>query len=146
MTSDKEQFFQLQSFAVVGSSDLKPFPKITYRNLRGLGRKVFPVDMGGSRTVEGDEAFRLLTDLPETVDGVIIEVPRHKVMEVVQQADQLGIKDVWLHQGCESPSVLQFCQEKGLRARSGGCGVMYTQEGFSYHSIHKFIVKILGKY
>lgn len=146
MPSDKEHFFDLQSFAVVGNSELKPFPKITFRNLKQRGKKVFPVELGGAKDVEGDAAFSGLADLPERVEGVIVELPRDKVKEVVEQVADAGIKDLWIHMGCDTPEVLQLCQEKGINVRHGGCAVMYTQQGFSYHSIHKFFVKLFGKY
>ena len=144
--SEKQTFFDLQSFAVVGNTDFRPFPKLTYGNLRELGKKVFPVELGGARYVEGDEAFPSVADLPEKVDGVIIELPRHKVMDVVTQVAESGIRDLWLHMGCDSPEVLAFCEEQGIQVRHGGCAVMYTQQGFSYHSIHRFLVKLVGKY
>ena len=146
MASQKEAFFQLRSFAVVGNTDLKPFPKITYGNLRALGKKVFPVDLGGARYVEGDEAFESVRELPERVDGVVVELPRHKVMPVVEQVAECRIEHLWLHQGSDSDEVLQFCEQQGIQVRRGGCAVMYTQRGFTLHSIHKFFVKLAGKY
>jgi len=146
MPSEKEAFFTLGTYAVVGNTDFRPFPKLTYRNLRQLGKKVFPVEMGGSRFVEGDEAFSCVADLPQQVDGVVLELPRHKVMEVVEQVVEAGIGHLWLHMGCDSLEVLNRCKEKGINVRHGTCAVMYTQQGFSYHSIHRFLMKLLGKY
>jgi predicted CoA-binding protein len=146
MPSEKEEFFQLKSFAVVGNTDFRPFPKITYRNLRKLDKRVFPVELGGARYVEGDEAFPTVADLPERVDGVIVELPRHKVMPVVKDVAEEGIKNLWLHMGCDSPEVLEFCKEKGIHVRYGACAVMYTHQGFSFHSIHRFLAKLFGKY
>jgi uncharacterized protein len=44
MPSDHEQFFSLKSFAMVGDSSGRPFPKLTYGNLKGLGKEVYAVD------------------------------------------------------------------------------------------------------
>jgi len=146
MASDKETFFALQSFAVVGHTDRRPFPKLTYNNLRKLGKNVFPVDIGGSRYVEGDEAFPSVTEVPEAVEGVIVEIPRDQVLEVARQVAEIGIRDLWLHQGCDSPEVVQFCQEQGIHLRRGSCAVMYTQQGLSYHSIHRALAKLFRRY
>lgn len=147
MPSEKERFFSLHSFAVVGNSDLKPFPRLTYLNLRATqGKRVFPVELGSPSTVEGDRAYESLAALPEEVEGVIVELPRDQVMPVVQQAAEAGIKEVWLHMKSDSPEVLWFCREHGINVRWGSCAVMYTQQKFSFHSIHKLIEKLLRRY
>ena len=146
MPSDKEQFFELTSFAVVGHSELKPFPRLSYRNLRKMGKKVYPVDLSGSEKIEGDEAYASLADLPEKVEGIMVEVPREETMGVVEQVVELGVKDLWLHMGTDTPEVLALCKDKGIRVRHGTCGVMYTQQGPSFHSIHKWIMKLTKKY
>ena len=146
MPSDKEQFFLLNSFAVVGHSELKPFPRRSYGNLRKMGKKVYPVDLSGADRVEGDEAFASLADLPEAVEGIMVEVPRDKTMEVVKAVVDLGVKDLWLHMKTDTPEVLKLCEDEGIRVRYGTCGVMYTQQGASFHSIHKWIMKLTKKY
>ena len=146
MPSDKEQFFQLSSYAVVGHSELKPFPRLTYRNLRKAGKQVYPVDLSGAAKVEGDDAFKSLADLPGEVEGVIVELPSDQTMDVVQQVAKLGVKDLWLHMKSDTPEVLSFCEAEGIRVRHGTCAVMYTQQGASYHSIHKWIMKLTKKY
>ncbi len=146
MPSDREQFFELPSFVVIGNASLKAFPKLTYRNLRQVGKTVYPVELGGKPTVEGDQAYGAVADLPETVQGAIIELPAAHTLSAVKQVAEAGIKDLWLHMLSESDEVLQFCEENGIRVRYGTCAVMYTQQGPSYHSIHKGIMKLLHKY
>jgi uncharacterized protein len=146
MQSDKELFFQLNSFAVIGHSGLKPFPRITYGNLRKLGKKVFPIDLSGEKIVEGDTAYPSIEALPEKVEGAIVEVPSQKTLEVVKAVAAAGIKEVWLHQKSDTPEVLEFCKNQGIHERHGGCAVMYTISGFTHHHIHKFIWRLVGKY
>jgi len=146
MASEHEQFFTLESFAVVGDTSGRPFPKLTYGNLKKLGKKVYPVDLSGADTVEGDENLGSLENLPGSVDAVLMEVPKERTVEVVKAAAELGVKDVWIHMGSETPEALAACEASGIRARTGTCAVMYTQQGFSFHSIHKFFRKMSGKY
>jgi len=35
---------------------------------------------------------------------------------------------------------------RGIELLTGNCAVMYVTPGFSYHSIHKGIAKLLGQY
>ena len=62
------------------------------------------------------------------------------------KATDAGIKDVWIHLGRETPEALALAQDKGINARSGTCAVMYVTPGITYHSIHKWIMKLAGKY
>ncbi len=146
MPSEREQFFALDSFAVVGDSAGKPFPKLTYGNLKELGKKAYAVDLSGKGAVEGDKVYDSLEDLPGEVQGVIIEVPGEQTLNVVKDVVKLGIKDVWIHMGCDTPEALALCQEEGIQVRHGTCAVMYTKQGLSYHSVHKLIMKVSGKY
>jgi uncharacterized protein len=146
MASEHEQFFALESFAVVGDTSGRPFPKLTYGNLKKLGKKVYPVDLSGEEKVEGDDNIGALDKLPGKVDAVLMEVPRERTVEVVKAAAELGVKHVWIHMGSETPEALAVCEENGILARTGTCAVMYTQQGFSFHSIHKFLRKMSGKY
>lgn len=146
MPTDNERFFEAQSFAVVGHTGERPFPKLTYGNLKKLGKTVYPVDLSGAQQVEGDPAFAGLDALPGPVEAAILELPRDRVAEVVGQAADAGIKNVWLHQGTDTPEALELGRQRGLNLRHGTCAVMYTQQGASFHSIHKWIMKMLGKY
>ncbi len=146
MPSAKASFFDLQSYAVVGNSRTKGFPMITYDNLRRRNKKVYPVDIGGHATIAGDAAYGSVSDLPETVEAAIVELPRYATMEAVKQVADAGIKNVWLHQRSDSDAVLRYCQDKGLRVHTGGCAVMYTNDRLSYHTVHKNLWKMLGKY
>ena len=76
----------------------------------------------------------------------MVEVPKEKTMEVVKEVVKLGVKDLWLHMHTDTPEVLELCEAEGIRVRHGTCGVMYTQQGASFHSIHKWIMKVLKKY
>jgi len=146
MPSEKERFFLLESFAIVGCSKEKPFPKLTHANLKKMGKEIYPVDLDGGGGEGGEEILTSLDEISKPVAGVIIEVPKERTMEVLRAAAEKGIQNVWIHMGCDTPEVLQFCADKGIQAQRGTCAVMYTQQGFSYHSIHKWIMKLAGKY
>ena len=83
---------------------------------------------------------------PERVLGAIVEVPKAEVEAAVQQVVESEIPNLWIHMGCETPAALALAREAGIDVRHGTCAVMYTQPGFSFHSIHKGIMKLLGKY
>jgi predicted CoA-binding protein len=146
MASRKEQFFDANSFAVIGNSRTKGFPKLTYKYLRTMGKTVYAVDLGGGATVEGDPAYPSVDDLPGEVEAAIIEVPRGKTMDALRPVVEAGIKRVWFHQKSDTPAVASYCRDEALDFHVGGCAVMYTHNRLSYHSVHKRLWKLLGKY
>lgn len=145
----KEHFFLQQSFVVLGDSRSKGgFPKLSYGNLKMLGKTLYPIDVGAGPEVAGDVPLTSLDALPDdvTIDGAIIELARADVLPTVQKLDARGIRKIWVHQGRDTPELAAFCREQGLELHTGSCAVMYTQQGFSYHSIHKWVMKLARKY
>ena len=145
MPSHYERFWQYESYAVVGHSAKKTFPKLTYRGLKKLGKKVFPVDPS-AKDIEGDEAHPDLESLPETVEAVVLELPKEETADWVEKVADAGIKPLWIHMATDTPEALALAKEKGLQVRSGTCAVMYVTPGLTFHSIHRFINKLTGKY
>jgi uncharacterized protein len=145
MSSNYETFFNGQKFAVVGSSEKMAFPVITYRGLKKLSKTVYPVDPKAD-IIEDDRVYRNLMELPETVDGVIIETPKKETESWVRTAAEAGVKDVWIHMGCDTKEAALLAAEKGINLRTGTCAVMYVTPDPSFHSIHKYIMKLIKRY
>jgi predicted CoA-binding protein len=145
MTSTYESFWESQSYAVVGHSANRPFPRLTYGKLKKLGKTVYAVDPS-QKQVEGDPAYPDLDSLPGKIDGVIMEVPKEETKGWVEKAAALGVKDVWIHQNTDTPEAVALAAQHGMRLRTGTCAVMYVNRGFSPHAILGFFRKLSGKY
>ncbi|MFC1840306.1 CoA-binding protein [Thermodesulfobacteriota bacterium] len=145
MSSNYENFFDADKFAVVGNSSKMKFPVLSYRGLKNLSKTVYPVDPS-ALAVDGDKTYKTLDDLPEKVEGVIIEVPKKEAENWIKEIVSAGIKDVWIHMGCDTREAVELAKDNNINLRTGTCAVMYVTPGPSYHSIHKWIMKILGKY
>jgi predicted CoA-binding protein len=145
MPSNYESFWQHGRYAVVGHKAKRNFPELTYKGLKKLGKTVFAVDPSLDE-VQGDTVFKDLDALPEKVDGVVLETPPEETREWVAKAADLGIKDVWIHMQRDTPEALALAQEKGINVRHGTCAVMYVTPGFTYHALHRGIMKLVGKY
>jgi len=143
--SNYETFWDHRSFAVVGHAAKRNFPHLTYRGLKKLGKKVYPVDPS-TDDIDGEKPYVDLQALPEKVEAVVLEVPKEETKDWVARAAEAGIEHVWIHMQRDTPEALALAKDKGLNARSGSCAVMYVTPGFTYHSIHKWIMKAVGKY
>lgn len=146
MPSTREQFFEMSSFVVIGDSRTrKPFPRLTYRGLRSLGKCVYAVDPGASE-VEGDRSYPDLASLPGPVEAAVLEVPKAETAAWVERVADAGIGHLWIHWGTETPEAISLAVRRGLRVETGACAVMYVTPGFTGHSVHRWIMKLLGKY
>jgi len=145
MPSAREQFWDQDSFAFVGHSAKKPFPKLSFEELARQGRKVFAVDPSVGQ-VSGACAYDDLNSLPERVSAAVLEVPRDETAQWVSAAADAGIGNIWIHMGRDTPEALEVARERGLNVQRGSCAVMYVKQGPSYHAIHRGIDKLLGRY
>jgi uncharacterized protein len=145
MASAYEAFWTQSSFAFVGHSTAKGFPRLSYGEAKKHGKKVFAVDPSVDQ-IDGDKTYPDLRALPEKVDGVVVEVPREETFDIVRQAADVGIKNVWVHMNRDTPETVEFARRKGLNLLTGTCAVMYLTAGLSAHGAHKWLNKLLGKY
>jgi predicted CoA-binding protein len=145
MASNHESFWALNSFAFIGHSAVAPFPQLSYRAAKKLGKKVFAVDPSAP-AIDHDKCYAKLAELPEKVDGIVIEVPAHETIQWIEQAAVAGIQDVWIHMNRDTPGALDLAKQKGMNVRTGTCAVMYLSKGFSPHMIHGWIQKLRGKF
>jgi predicted CoA-binding protein len=144
MATARERFWERGSFVVVGDSTGRGFPVLTYRGLKRMGRKVVPVDLGGG-SVDGEPAVRSIEEIPLPVDAAVLELPREKTADVLRRAAALGIRDVWIHQGTDTPEALEAARSAGVSAIHGSCAVMYVN-CTSFHRVHRWLWRALGKY
>lgn len=145
MASIQERFWMQSTYAFVGHSAKQPFPRISYGEAKKRAKRVFAVDASVDR-IEGNRTFADLSSLPEKIDGLVIEVPPEETLGWIQRAAAAGVKDVWIHPGCETPEALEFARREGLNVLTGHCAVMYLSQGFSPHAIHRWFTKLAGRF
>jgi predicted CoA-binding protein len=107
--------------AVVGATDNpSKYGYVIYRDLKRKGYRVFAVNPGRS-TVDSDPAYRDLRSLPEKPTIVNVVVPPRVAASVLKECLDLGLLNVWLQPGAESPENLAFLQENGFNYLANAC-------------------------
>ncbi|MCL5268238.1 MAG: CoA-binding protein [Bacteroidetes bacterium] len=140
-----KDFVQLKRFAVVGVSRSKnKFGNTIHRELKERGYKVYGVNPALSE-IGGDKCYSGLSELMGKVDGAILCVAPNSVEQILREAASLGIRHVWLQQGAENPGVLEFARGLNLSLVTGKCILMYAEPVDSFHAVHRFFVRLLGK-
>ena len=144
MAAAHERFWTHNSFVVIGDSTNRSFPLLTCRGLKQMGKTVVPVDLGG-KTVDGEQAIGRVEDLQTPVEAAVLELPKERSAEIVGRVAEMGIREIWIHQGTDSPEALEAAKEAGMTVAHGSCAVMYVN-CTSYHKIHRWLWRLFGKY
>jgi predicted CoA-binding protein len=120
-----DEFLRGRRWAVVGASpNRNKFGNITFRELKRRGKQVYPVNTR-AKQVEGEVCYPRLSELPETVDRVLIVVPPKQGEGVVKEAAEVGINSVWFQPGAESDAAIEYCRAHGMEVVSGHC-ILHT--------------------
>ncbi len=59
-------------------------------------------------------AINNLKELEGKIDGIVNVVSPSQTSEVVKEANEIGIKNIWMQQGSESEEAIKYCQENGI--------------------------------
>ena len=107
--------------AVVGATDNRAkYGSIIYRDLKRKGYSVYPVNPHRD-TVDGDRAYPDLRSLPVRPTIVNIVVPPDQTLEVLREAIELGLTDVWIQPGAADAGVRRMASEHCLGALIDAC-------------------------
>jgi uncharacterized protein len=107
--------------AVVGaSSNPKKWGSKIFRTLKSLGFMTYPVNPNHKR-IDGDVSYPDLHSLPELPDVVVTVVSPNSTELVVSECKELGVGKVWMQQGSESNSAVEFCKKNNIEVAYNLC-------------------------
>ncbi|MDA2931046.1 CoA-binding protein [Acidobacteria bacterium AH-259-O06] len=109
------------TIAIVGATDNpSKYGYVVYRDLKRKGFTVYPVNPNRS-SVDGDKTFKRLGDIPEQPTIVNVVVPPEVTSNILQQCLDLGLMNVWLQPGAESPENMSFLQRHDFNYLANAC-------------------------
>ena len=139
-----EQFVSSKRIAVVGMSRSgKKFGNMAAKELKAKGYEIFAVHPEAAE-IDGFTCSPNLQSLTGKIDGVWISIPPKNVSLVLEEAAQIGLKNIWLQQGAWSAEVQQTIDQLNLPVVSKKCIMMYAPPVKSVHKFHRTIVGIFG--
>jgi predicted CoA-binding protein len=80
----------------------------------------------------------------ESLAGIVCVRLDPFATEAVSKATELDVP-VWMSMGVASDAAISAAQKSGVDFVANVCPMMYL-DARSYHSIHRFIAKVLGQY
>lgn len=113
-------FLSGKRFAVVGAShDRAKYGNKVLRVYQQNHLEVVPVNPSGGQ-IEGLEAVPDLASLAEPVDGISIITPPAVTKKIVEEALQLGIKNIWMQPGAEDKEAVESAERAGANVIASG--------------------------
>jgi hypothetical protein len=109
------------TIALVGATDNRSkYGHTIFLDLKRKGYRVYPVNPRRD-TVQGEKAYAKLADIPEPPTIVNFVIPPRFTLHVLKQCLELGLMNVFIQPGAESPEVMEFVQENGFNYLANAC-------------------------
>jgi predicted CoA-binding protein len=139
-----DQFVSSRRIAIVGMSRSgKKFGNMAGKELKAKGYEIFPVHPTALE-IDGMACSPDLKSLSGKVDGVWISIQPGNVSPLLEEAAQMGLKNIWLQQGAWSAEVQRTIDRLQLQVVTKKCIMMYAPPVKSVHKFHRTIKGIFG--
>jgi uncharacterized protein len=137
-------FISSKKIAVVGMSRSgKKFGNMVAKELTNKGYEVYPIHPE-AQEIDGFTCYPNLKSLDGKADRVWISIPPAKVSAVLEEAAEIGMKNIWVQQGAWSKEVQETIDRLNLPVISKKCIMMYAQPVQSVHKFHRTIKYVFG--
>lgn len=126
------RFLTATTFGVVGASTNRDkYGNKVVRVYQQNSRDVIPVNPRAEK-IEGLACVGSVTDLPACVESISIITPPKITEQVVQDAIEKGIKNIWMQPGAESQKAINNGLNNGLNVIADGSCILVVL-GFHDH-------------
>lgn len=134
-----KNFLGLKSIAVAGVSRKgNEFSNTAYKMLKERGYRLYQVNPNAEE-ISGEKCYKDLRSLPEKPDGLLTFLSKDVTKEVLKEANDAEINNIWIQQTSESPEAINYCAENNLNAVYGHCILMHAEPVKGFHKFHRWI-------
>ncbi len=143
------EFLRGSRIVVAGvSRNEQHFANAIYRKLLAAGHEMVPLNPNAEE-VEGVRCYPDLAAVPGQIDGVVAAMHPSLALDLVRQAAERGVGQVWFHRavgaGSVSPEAVRECQSRGIRCIVGACPLMYVEPVDPFHRCFRWFLKWTGR-
>ena len=132
---DIDKFLDCRILVVAGASRKeKSFSASAIAHLKQIGYNVFSVNPNYSEGSFERNEYTCIADLPEGVNNLLVLTSPLHTTQVITQAIEKGIGNIWIQQKSETPEALELCKSAGINLICNQCIFMFTHPD----GIHKF--------
>lgn len=128
MKKQIKEMLRLKKWAVLGvSANPEKIGFRIFKLLKRYGYEVYAVNPKETM-IDGEACFHSLSKLPVVPDVVDLVVPPAIALEALVECQALGIKNVWLQPGVNTPEVIAKAQDLGLNVVFDACAMVESSK------------------
>jgi len=140
-----EEFISSQPVAMVGvSRNPRKFGFAVFRELKEKGMKIVPVNPFAEE-IHGSKVYRDIKSLPDDIKGLIIMTRRDQTSNLIKDAKERGLKQIWIQQHSDSKEALAELKDSDINFITGQCILMHYKP-HSIHKLHGRLKKFFGSF
>lgn len=121
-----QDLLDFKNWAVVG--DVLNEEKYAYKIVNRLNKGNYNVFKVNPRS-KSDQVYHSLKEVPEKIDVIDLVIHPKVGINVVKEAQEIGIDKILIQPGAENEEILEFCKEKGIHAFQGCVLVELSKKG-----------------
>jgi len=143
--SSVDSFLAEKKLAIAGvSRSGKKFGNSLLRELQSKGYELYPIHPSANE-IDGVSCYHDVKSLPCKVGGLIVVLHPSETEKIVAEAAEAGINKIWLQNGAESDTAIEFCQSKNIDVVHHKCVLMFAQPSGFFHKAHRWIWNLSSK-
>lgn len=137
-------FLSQKNIAVAGVSRKKQkFGNAIYKELDKKGYTLYPINPN-MEEYNGVKCYSDINSLPEDISGIVLNTKPEITKKLVEQAENKGIKHIWLQQGSADKETINLAEKSDSNIISKQCVIMFAGSAKGIHGFHKWINKSFG--
>lgn len=141
-----DTFLKSKKIAVAGVSRKKQkFGNAIYKELHAKGFEVVPVNPNLDEYA-GGKCYHSIRELPADVEALVISTKNDTTVQLIRQAKEKGIANVWLQQGAVDKETLRNLHEPELNIIAKECILMHAGPVKGIHGFHRWLKKSFGTF
>jgi predicted CoA-binding protein len=138
-----DAFYASKNIAVVGASvKTRKFGNDIIKEFVNKSFIVYPIH-ASAETIENLKCYKTIAELPSEVESILISVNKSKTNEIIAEAKQKGIKNIWVQQMSDNAETSNYAADCNLITRQ--CALMHLEPVTGMHKFHRSIKKFFGK-
>lgn len=143
--SQINEFMESQPVAIAGvSRNPKKFGHVAFKELKEKGMKVVPVNPSATEIL-GEKVYPDVRSLPADIRGLIVLTKKEQTAEVVKQANEKGIRQIWIQQMADSREAIELLKDSGINYITGECILMHYKPS-GIHKFHRALNRFFGRF
>ena len=143
---DIKQFINSRHIAFAGiSRDPKKFGNSAFKELAKNHYNLYPVHPE-LEEFEGIKCYQRIADLPGEVEALFVSVKSAHSLQLIKEAHEKGIRNIWLQQGCQNDETLDYAIENNINVIHRQCILMFANPVEGVHKFHRGINRFFGIY